>query len=719
MVFLTEKPDYVRNFPKPPNTEIKHIKNGWYLYEKRSEYDPTIKRTRKISGHMLGTIKPDGFVPSKYAREKMGQGSSAADEASQGQGKVGGGETGEMGSSAGNGTSGETGRESPSTQERKQRGDYTATVRGTKPNKTVAAGAVNFLYGITGRIRELLKRHFPENWIVIYTIAMIRTIYGEGGRFYRIERQYRESLLAKIYPNLVLDKESLSGFLAFLGLNREAITLFMKDLSQDAHAREYLLLDGTRIITYSRQMSTGQLGYDSKHRHEKQINLMYLVTEDSWGIGFPSYYKQYCGSVPDVSAINDLLKEIGDTYQDVIVVGDKGTANEKACNQIIDAGIDYVFALKRGSSETKGLIPENPKNFGTTFYYNGRAISYCKIPKGDYNIFVYLDYQLLADEMATLYGNNEKKIDANISHIEKTISKQSSTLVKEVKSERIKSANLEKAQSHRDTLIPIVSAAEEAAKKAEDEYQARDRTLKEIKEKSRTAKTKKQKDVFAEKIKRAEHQAEKAKNIASAKREMADKRKKQLEDAQAKADKCAEELHEAQEALDAAAEALTLSQKHLDCLLSRGDDPEFDLSDIVIEPGPEMGTFTLRTSLIHRTGEEVFLTYKQRPIVEQYFKTYDDTLGFDSSYMRNPTSEEGWLFLNHLSAYMCSLVYEKITTSDQRKKISFLSLMQTLTSIRASDIEGRLEYEPITKKVRTICSSLGFDPIRTAALEEG
>ncbi len=66
---MTEKPDYVRNFPKPPNTEIKHIKNGWYLYEKRSQYDPSIKRTRKISGHMLGTIKPDGFT-EKANRDK-------------------------------------------------------------------------------------------------------------------------------------------------------------------------------------------------------------------------------------------------------------------------------------------------------------------------------------------------------------------------------------------------------------------------------------------------------------------------------------------------------------------------------------------------------------------------------------------------------------------------------------------------------------------------
>ena len=31
---MTEKPDYVLNFPRQKNTEIKKIGNNWYLYER-------------------------------------------------------------------------------------------------------------------------------------------------------------------------------------------------------------------------------------------------------------------------------------------------------------------------------------------------------------------------------------------------------------------------------------------------------------------------------------------------------------------------------------------------------------------------------------------------------------------------------------------------------------------------------------------------------------
>ena len=43
------KPDFVVNFQRPANTEIKHISGHWYLYERTSKYDPKIKRSRKVS----------------------------------------------------------------------------------------------------------------------------------------------------------------------------------------------------------------------------------------------------------------------------------------------------------------------------------------------------------------------------------------------------------------------------------------------------------------------------------------------------------------------------------------------------------------------------------------------------------------------------------------------------------------------------------------------
>ena len=65
---------------------------------------------------------------------------------------------------------------------------------------------------------------------------------------------------------------------------------------------------------------------------------------------------------------------------------------------------------------------------------------------------------------------------------------------------------------------------------------------------------------------------------------------------------------------------------------------------------PEMGTITIRTNQSDLNSQQVYYIYKQRQAIEQYFKTYGDTMQFESSYMRGRDEQEAWLFLNHLSS---------------------------------------------------------------------
>lgn len=44
---MAERPGWVKEFDRPRGTEIKHIRGHWYLYERRSVYDPEIGRSRK------------------------------------------------------------------------------------------------------------------------------------------------------------------------------------------------------------------------------------------------------------------------------------------------------------------------------------------------------------------------------------------------------------------------------------------------------------------------------------------------------------------------------------------------------------------------------------------------------------------------------------------------------------------------------------------------
>jgi hypothetical protein len=56
---------------KTPGTELKRINGRYYLYGVRSVYDKTIKRSRKISLGILGSItQENGFVPSEKQQLK-------------------------------------------------------------------------------------------------------------------------------------------------------------------------------------------------------------------------------------------------------------------------------------------------------------------------------------------------------------------------------------------------------------------------------------------------------------------------------------------------------------------------------------------------------------------------------------------------------------------------------------------------------------------------
>jgi len=62
----------------------------------------------------------------------------------------------------------------------------------------------------------------------------------------------------------------------------------------------------------------------------------------------------------------------------------------------------------------------------------------------------------------------------------------------------------------------------------------------------------------------------------------------------------------------------------------------------------EMGTLSIKTNRKELNARQVYAIYKQRQAIEQYFKTYWDTMSYDDSCLGSNEPFEGWLFLNHL-----------------------------------------------------------------------
>lgn len=512
---MIDKPEYVKAFAKPSRTEIKHIGKGWYLYECSSKYDPKIKRSRKISGKCLGIITPNGLVETT----------------------------------------------------RRLRSESSEDKRPTSIDDVLHAGGPIFFFQRTSLLRERLRRHFPDLWKIIYTAALLRTEYEPT--FKRLSLHYESSFLACMFPNISFGPAETAAFLRELGKRRQAICSFMKEDLADNSV--FILFDGHRLISSSKSMEFAELGYDSKRRFMPQINLMYVfrLGEEN---GAPVYYKQFVGSTSDVSAFSDILKESGIANNTCTVVADKGFASQEDFALLEERKLQYIIPIRRGNEYTKTLLPINHSTFEDVFTYNGRAVQAHKIEKDGFNVFVYYDAVLYADELADCIECAEKDNNCRQKKIEL-----------------------------------------EQARRTKGKGRLSEEQLKELQPKN--------------------------------------------------------------------------------------------LSD-VRNKNAEMGTVSIRTNQTQLNSSQVYGIYKRRQAIEQFFKTYGDTLSFEASYMRTQNTQEAWLFLNHVCAMMTMGCINSIASVDCDKQISLDDVRSSIRKITAFKIDGKWQLAPIKSKVVKLLQKL-------------
>lgn len=349
---MSERPDYVKNFAKPPRTEIKEISGHWYLYSYTVVYDEIKKRKVKKSGDSLGAITPEGLIPSKK---------------------------------------------------------YIPVVH-KEIDASAELGATYYFYLISQNIKNKLKQYFADIWETIYVMAILRLAYD--GKFKRLKMNYESSIISTLFPNVYFNSGINANFLKSLGKMRDKISEYMK--SDFNEYKTFLILDGHRILSASKTLDYAEKGYDSKKRFMHQINLMYIFSESD-DVGHPIFYKKYTGSTPDVTAFKDLMKEVKDVakFKDFTVIGDKGIPSEDGFEIMDEMCIKYVMPLRRGSKYVKNVLPLTLDKYTSTFSYNKRPIHCMEIYScKDYKVFLYYDTILFAEEDQDIVLRLEKSNNA-------------------------------------------------------------------------------------------------------------------------------------------------------------------------------------------------------------------------------------------------------------------------------------------------------------------
>ncbi len=341
-------PDWVERY-REPGKEIKKIRNAYYLYERTTVWDKEKKQPRKISGAYLGKITEEGLVPPK---KKL-------------------------------------------------------------VSKEAATGIVDKQYGATAYleslgedIKERLEKHFPDIWQYIWVMALLRT--EDPQPFKRLEQAYEHSWLSEKYPGLNLSRQALSAFLRVLGDMRGQSLDFMREYIRNV---EHLVFDGTRITTFSEEMQLAQIGYNSQHSFDPQVNLIYAFS--SGGTTFPVYFRPVSGSICDVTAFKACCEELGEASS--VIIADKGFGSAKNFRYLEENGLKYIIPLRRSS---KGLDLEAIRNgyadgFNDFFLYNGRPIWHFtrKDEKTNIQHITYIDDTLRAKEEADYINRMDKNLD--------------------------------------------------------------------------------------------------------------------------------------------------------------------------------------------------------------------------------------------------------------------------------------------------------------------
>ena len=173
----------------------------------------------------------------------------------------------------------------------------------------------------------------------MFVLAVLRLI--EKCPFKRIEEAYRNSYLSEMYGSLSLSGASISTFLKGFGKNRTAIVDFLKEfIASD----EYVLFDGTSIVSNSMCMNINREGYNSHRRFDPQINLMMAFSASKH---MPGYYRVIPGNIRDVVAFKQSVMESG--IENMTVIADKGFGSQSNFDLLDENDLKYIVPLRRNN----------------------------------------------------------------------------------------------------------------------------------------------------------------------------------------------------------------------------------------------------------------------------------------------------------------------------------------------------------------------------------
>lgn len=246
-------PDWALKF-KEKGTELRCIRNKYYLYQATSVWDKEKKRAVKKTGKCIGSISEHGGL-------------------------------------------------------KPSRNNTTARIDDFDFNPKVF-GAPMFFKKLSKDWEMQLKRYFPDYWKQI--LCMVYARLFKRSPIKNMNFFYETSILTEFFPDLTFSDKTISNILKSIGLNQSRTEMFMKEFIGD---NSLVLIDATAIFSKSKNIHEARLGYNNKKQWDPQVNLLYLYSQQTQA---PLFYKLSPGDVREVKNLELTLMSAGITNAIVV-----------------------------------------------------------------------------------------------------------------------------------------------------------------------------------------------------------------------------------------------------------------------------------------------------------------------------------------------------------------------------------------------------------------
>jgi hypothetical protein len=262
----------------------------------------------------------------------------------------------------------------------------------TKAKSVTEYGNAVLLQEAMAELKPLLIEGFPDNWMEIYSLAMLRV-----SGYVPLKRA--ESAWQKLYnvesinPNL--KSQNLSKLMQDVGSNRESQRMVFKGLLDPS---EQLVYDLSCMFSRSVSISHAEKGYNKDKIQLPQINIVLLCNAIT---GLPTMIRSLPGSVKDIATLKNSIAEL-DIHDKMLII-DRGFFSEEIFVDLDKLGISYLIPARRNSHYYDTRIHLNDH-----FRYHNRLIRCGSRICGNKYLYLFEDQDLLHEERNTIYDKLDR-----------------------------------------------------------------------------------------------------------------------------------------------------------------------------------------------------------------------------------------------------------------------------------------------------------------------